>query len=80
MTWKTHRDASHQATARTDLFISSRNGIKEAKRATEEGFFGVEAVLEETDRFSDSESESNASYDSVREAAFIEGEDPDLDK
>lgn len=40
----------------------------------------MEAVLEETDRFSDSESESNASYDSVREAAFIEGEDPDLDK
>uniref|UniRef100_A0A6Q2X0X8 PiggyBac transposable element-derived protein domain-containing protein n=1 Tax=Esox lucius TaxID=8010 RepID=A0A6Q2X0X8_ESOLU len=40
-------------------------------------FVGVEAVLEEIERFSDTDPESDASYDLVREDAFIEGEDPD---
>ncbi len=40
-------------------------------------FVGVEAVLEELDRMSDTCSE--ASFDSVREAAYNVGEDPDIE-
>uniref|UniRef100_A0A9J7YQX3 PiggyBac transposable element-derived protein domain-containing protein n=1 Tax=Cyprinus carpio carpio TaxID=630221 RepID=A0A9J7YQX3_CYPCA len=42
-------------------------------------FVGVEAVLEELDRMSDTETCSEASFDSVREAAYNVGEDPDFD-
>lgn len=42
-------------------------------------FVGVEAVLEELDRMSDTETCSEASFDSVREAAYNVGEDPDFE-
>ncbi len=42
-------------------------------------FVGVEAVLEELDRMSDTETCSEASFDSVREAAYNVGEDPDIE-
>ncbi len=42
-------------------------------------FVGVEAVLEELDRMSDTETCSKASFDSVREVAYNVGEDPDIE-
>ncbi|KAK2907414.1 hypothetical protein Q8A67_006399 [Cirrhinus molitorella] len=53
--------------------MASKKGKEPAKKV----FVGLEAVLDELDRLSDTD--SDASYDSVREAAFLEGEDPDVD-
>ncbi|XP_056090430.1 piggyBac transposable element-derived protein 4-like isoform X2 [Rhinichthys klamathensis goyatoka] len=47
--------------------------------ASRKVFVGVEAVLAELDRDSDTETCSNASFDSVRQAAYEAGEDPDFD-
>lgn len=44
--------------------------------ASKKVFVGVEAVLAELDRFSDTETCSDASFDSITHAAYNEGEDP----
>lgn len=47
--------------------------------ASRKFFVGVDAVLEDLDHQSDTETCSDASFDSVRQAAYNAGEDPEFD-
>lgn len=47
--------------------------------ASRKVFVGVEAVLEELDHLSDTETCSNDSFDSISKAAYDAGEDPEFE-
>ena len=47
--------------------------------ASRKFFVGVEALLAELDRESDTETCSDGSFDSVRQAAYNAGEDPEFE-